>query len=84
MNEERRAQQLPWRRELEKPLLIGSLVSENPDCDFPACIIGVDWCRWGAKPCYLWNDEDIAKMEEIFADMEAANERRRNDNRAKV
>jgi hypothetical protein len=31
--------------------VLGALMSGNPGCDAPSCIIMGAACRWGAQPC---------------------------------
>ena len=43
------------------PLTLGQVLSGNPGCEFPACAIRGDECRWGDVPCYL---RDIGENEQ--------------------
>lgn len=34
------------------PISAGALVSKNPACEWPACSIRLEQCRWGDKRCF--------------------------------
>jgi Zn-finger protein len=45
---------------------IATMISDNPDCDYPGCIIGDDRCKWGAKPCYLMTEQDKEEWQKTY------------------